>query len=440
MAFREEAGGNRQASEPLVDPRTGVLRRLRSSSTSRWPKLCVATVAAAWFLGAARMEQPSFSGASTSASPSPAPLDTTWTKDWIFGAASAKVDQSDGRLPFWGDTISPSLAGRAYVANGGACKNPNSIDEPNVVPLNSSSADWNEALAGTNLDRHLLEDREGHINEARVALLDTACTACLHSRKWRQAYSSTLPSGYQCTATKSKKAFHFDNGDCENQMVVWRIPIFLQGVAGEVHSAELDAGATPLLFSIPATQALDMVLYMKDLKVGIRTLDLEMSTQVTRSKHIALDIAFDPSLSAQEVPREDMGDFVVYFVDEARLPILHLCAFPVEAEAFWNQGKSAPNLGPRGVQTNDKVGELKQRRVAEFQRAARNHQLRDQRAWSALRRDFTMAEQHATRGFKDTVIFEPFAGTFGITRMAAEEFGWTCSHPEAPIFLKLNIA
>ena len=40
-----------------------------------------------------------------------------------------------------------------------------------------------------------------------------------------------------------------------------------------------------------------------------------------------------------------------------------------------------------------------------------------------------MAEQHATRGFKDTVIFEPFAGAFGITRVAAEEFGWTCSQP-----------
>ena len=323
------------------------------------------------------------------------------------------------------------------MANGGDCKNLNSINEPNEVPLNSQNADFDEALAGTNLDRRLFEDRDGHINEAHVALLDTACTACLHSKKWRQAYSLTLPPGYQCTATSSKKTIHFANGESESRMVVWRIPIFLQGVAGEVHSAELDAGATPLLFSIPAMQALDMVLCMKDLKVGIRALDLEMPMQVTRSKHIALNIAFDPAVGTREdrqaggQPRahSDAGDFVAYFVDEARLPILHQCAPPVEAEAFWNRGKAAPNLGPRGVHTNDKVGELKQRRVDELQRAARKHQLRDQRSWSALRRDFTMAEQHATRGFKDTVIFEPFAGTFGITRVAAEEFGWTCSQP-----------
>ena len=329
------------------------------------------------------MEQPSSSGASTSASPSPALSATTWTKDWIFGAASAKVDRSDCRLPIWENEISPSLAGRAYVAEGGDCKNPDSIDEINEAPLNSQNADFDEALAGTTLDRHLLEDRDGHIIEARVALLDTACTACLHSKKWRQACSLTLPPGYQCTATSSKKTFHFANGDSESRMVVWRIPIFLQGVAGEVHSAELDTGATPLLFPIPAMQALDMALYMKDLKVGVRTLDLEMPMQVTRSKHIALDIAFDPSFGAREDrqaggqprARSDAGDFVAYFVDEARLPILHQCAPPVEAQAFWSRGKAAPNLGPRGVHTNDKVGELKQRRVNELQRAARKHQL-----------------------------------------------------------------
>ena len=54
---------------------------------------------------------------------------------------------------------------------------------------------------------------------------------------------------------------------------------------------------------------------------------------------------------------------------------------------------------------------------------------KDQRARIALQRPHTMAEQLASNQFKNTFIFEPFAGMFGVTTMAAMEFGWTCSQP-----------
>ena len=106
-------------------------------------------------------------------------------------------------------------------------------------------------------------DREQ--DESRLALLDTACTACLHSKRWRESYMRSLPKGVLCQQTPAKKLFHFANGaSSDGKLPVWRIPIFLGNRLGEVFSAELPSGTTPLLLSIPAMSALDMVLMMKD--------------------------------------------------------------------------------------------------------------------------------------------------------------------------------
>ena len=48
---------------------------------------------------------------------------------------------------------------------------------------------------------------DGGVDESRVCLLDTACTACMHYRRWRLAYEKTLPSGMVCSATSATKTF-----------------------------------------------------------------------------------------------------------------------------------------------------------------------------------------------------------------------------------------
>ena len=50
----------------------------------------------------------------------------------------------------------------------------------------------------------------------------------MHSRKWREEYSKSLPEGYACEKTEKFKVFHFADGSSTGHRVaVWKIPIFL---------------------------------------------------------------------------------------------------------------------------------------------------------------------------------------------------------------------
>ena len=71
------------------------------------------------------------------------------------------------------------------------------------------------------------------------------------------------------------------------------------------------------------------------------------------------------------------------------------------------------------------------RRAKELEQAALHVREADRRVWVALRRSYSVAEQMLTRDFQTTVIFEPFGGKFGVTRMASAQFGWTNSQPLA---------
>ena len=63
-------------------------------------------------------------------------------------------------------------------------------NEPNE-PQNSDENSFGTALKGGDgpAEHHRLgEDQtEREVNEANVALIDTACTSCIHSKKWRAA-------------------------------------------------------------------------------------------------------------------------------------------------------------------------------------------------------------------------------------------------------------
>ena len=280
-----------------------------------------------------------------------------------------------------------------------------------------------------------LEHDTRHFDESRVALLDTACTACMHSQSWRLQYEKFLPSGVECSQTPIRKTFHFANGSSsENKLVVWRIPIFLGGYRGEVHSAEVPEGNTPLLLSIAAMSALDMVIRLKKLVVEVNRLDLELPMFVTRTKHLAVEVAYSQNVPAVppklNSPRaiSEREDLMVYYSEESCFSLLADLPLPVVDD--WQPVlKLVPHMEPRGLKLGDVTGVLSEKRANELAFVARQQQRKDQHMWSALKRRFTLAEQVATENFQNTVVFEPFGGSFGVTRLGAEEFGWTCSQP-----------
>ena len=115
----------------------------------------------------------------------------------------------------------------------------------------------------------------------------------------REAYESTLPEGMSCSPTASTKSFHFANGaTTDERATVWRIPIFLEGHKGEVFSAEITSGSTPLLLSIAAMTALDMVLRVREQLVEVKSLNLQLPMLVTLSRHLAIEVCY----------KEELGD------------------------------------------------------------------------------------------------------------------------------------
>ncbi len=95
----------------------------------------------------------------------------------------------------------------------------------------------------------------------------------------------------------------------------------------------------------------------------------------------------------------------VYLAEEAELGVLELEPLP----RFWgDRGEfiCKVNTGPRGIRATDARGELDSRRCAELMKAVARVRHQDSRIWSSLQRRYTLAEQAATNGFRNTVIFE----------------------------------
>ena len=132
---------------------------------------------------------------------------------------------------------------KMHEENSGQC-------EPNDAQ-NSMSAEATEEF------HHQMSSVPGEVDESRVCLLDTACTACMHSKTWRLAYERHLPDEWKCEETSNSKTFHFADGS-STQATVWRIPILLGGRRGEVLSAEVVTGSTPLLLSVTSMESLQM--------------------------------------------------------------------------------------------------------------------------------------------------------------------------------------
>ena len=147
----------------------------------------------------------------------------------------------------------------------------------------------------------------------------------MHSRRWREAYEKSLPAGLTCSPTATTKSFHLANGaSTDERAVVWRVPIFLQGFKGEVCSAEIASGTTPLLLSISAMTALDMVLFLRlrEKMVEIRSLELTARMLTTQAKHLAIEVCF----------KEEFGVRDHHFLN-------HVCC-RIEKTCWYTMGKS----------------------------------------------------------------------------------------------------
>ena len=91
-----------------------------------------------------------------------------------------------------------------------------------------------------------------------VALVDTACTRCMHGRRWRRRLERLLAkAGRRVKVTAGQRSFKFA-GDAEAKTnVVVEFPIGIKGHEGMIRSPEVGEH-TPLLLSIGALKALGM--------------------------------------------------------------------------------------------------------------------------------------------------------------------------------------
>ena len=212
--------------------------------------------------------------------------------------------------------------------------------------------------------------------------------------------------------------------------------MIVQNRPGEVFSAEVETGTTPLLLSIPALIALDAVIHMRERRINLGSLGVELPLRETRTKHLAMMVSYNPRLGiAKDVEGSPKAisinqDLFVYYSEEASLPVLTdepMVEVPVSED--YTADCSPPQFGARGIRKDDVTGFLGDRRSAELAYAMKSMRLQDDRTWAALSKHYSLAEQAATKGFSTTVLFEPFGGHFGVTRTASREFSWTNSQP-----------
>ncbi|CAE7262943.1 unnamed protein product, partial [Symbiodinium sp. CCMP2456] len=277
------------------------------------------------------------------------------------------------------------------------------------------------------------QDHETAQDESQLCLLDTACTSCLHSRRWRAAFERWLFEGVTCSPTGQTKNFHFANGQSESELTVWKVPVYLNNIYGEIFSAELPEGSTPLLLSLPTMTALGMVLDLAGGKVMVSALGIEMEFVQTATRHISIKATYDPTRplaqpkGSKEEPDITTDDLIIYYLAEGELPLLHEMSFAALGPERSNG--PAPDLGNRGVTTKDRTAVLPERRARELNHKCKKQAAEDKRSWAALKCNFTLAEQWCSRDFLDTMLFEPFGRTCPTTTTATREHSWTCSRP-----------
>ena len=117
-----------------------------------------------------------------------------------------------------------------------------------------------------------------------------------------------------------------------------------------------------MLLSIPALVAMDAVVFVKERKMELRALGVELPLLETRTKHLALRVCFDPQagiatdVSGSQMAHSINDDLFVYYGEEATFPVLF-----EEPAVICNDDEAAgdrafcPQFGPRGVRKDDEI-------------------------------------------------------------------------------------
>ena len=262
---------------------------------------------------------------------------------------------------------------------------------------------------------------------------------------WRIAYERHLPKGTAVIKTDKRKNFRFANGRRLKQLEVFKLPIAILGMWGMVTSTEIPAGTTPLLLSILTLEALDAEIKCRKRLIYFGELNVEVPMLKTRTNHVGIvvtDFYVTPPPSAKRTDGREpvpgcVDNFSVYLsmaVGEAQKAFNE---FEFQADMSDDESDGVALLSTelpkvtrhRGVRPGDETGIMKKTERARLAKTAVRLGRRDRATWAALKTEYSIAEKYATRGFKTTVIFEPWGGNFVVTRVGSKEHGWTNSQP-----------
>jgi len=214
------------------------------------------------------------------------------------------------------------------------------------------------------------------------------------------------------------------------------IPIGIGGYRGEAHSTEIPTGQTPLLLSIPALEMLDGHIHMKTRKLELSALGITVALiRMRKTPHLGIDVSQFGDDDSAETQKMDLkstrGDALVHYANDLEIVKQGYAFLETDCieDDFDNTMSSDISLASRGVRSGDLRGELTKRRTDELTKASNTVIEQEKRTWAILKKEYTLAEKIATKGFKTTMIFEPWGGTFRVTRTGSESFGWTNSQP-----------
>ena len=268
--------------------------------------------------------------------------------------------------------------------------------------------------------------------QSTLALVDTACTRCMHGQFWREAFEREclVKHGLQVEFLNTERDFTSAFGHKRRGKQV-RIPVSFGGHRGEVISTEMPDCGTPLLLSLSAQVALDAIFHAKARLWELRALGVTLPL-VPIGGHLGVRI--DDFTEAETDKRaqnrqpqgtSEKGDLSVFLAEAgAADDTLELEFGKVDegtgAEALFNDSD-------RGILKTDNKGIIKHGPRKKLEKTCRQLKTADKRDWQALRQVRPAAERFCTADYQTTVIFEPFGGAFVVTRYGAKMFGWNNS-------------
>lgn len=145
---------------------------------------------------------------------------------------------------------------------------------------------------------------------------------------------------------------------------------------------------------------------------------------MTKTNHVAINILGEHGKPLQEpkagqlpLCQSEKEDLYLYLVEDASTPLGRYDFMREAAYEVRNSDKNTsklPQLGVRGILPKDEKKDMSHRRFKELEEAGKRIAVEDRRTWIALKRSYTYAEQAAANQFQNTVIFEPFGGSFGV--------------------------